>query len=109
MDSANQLGLWQEPLPEVIPRELAFFVPLPFCVAFRRAAPAFAVLVQMFPGWDLVQGPEDQMESFAHAGRRGFCELEQLWVSLPISFVPRILSLVRPMLSRGHPTRFAAG
>ena len=82
MDSANQLGLWQEPLPGYfLPREPSIFVPLLSCVAFRRGAPAFVVLVQFLAERDLPSGPEDQEEPSAEAQRGLFEELEQLSVS----------------------------
>ena len=81
----------------------SFFVPLLSCVAVRRAAPAVVVLVQFSSERDPVQGPGDQEESSVEA-RALVEELEQVWVSRPISLVPSMLSLFRPMLSPGHPT-----
>ena len=107
MDSANQLGLWQESLPDVVTRELSFFVFLPSCVAFRRGAPAFVVLVQFLPGWDLPSGPEDREEPPAETRLGVFEELEQLSVLRQVSVVPPMLSLFRPRLSPGHPTPFS--
>ena len=108
MDSANQLGLWQEPLPGYfLPREPSIFVPLLSCVAFRRGAPAFVVLVQFSSGRDPASGLGDQEEPSSEARRALLEELEQVWVSRPTSLVPPMLSLFRPMLSPGHPTPFS--
>ena len=52
-------------------------------------------------------GPVVQEEPSAETGRALVEELEQAWVSRPISFVPPMLSLFRPMLSPGHPTPFS--
>ena len=52
-------------------------------------------------------GPVVQEEPSAETGRASVEELEQVWVSRPISFVPPMLSLFRPMLSPGHPTPFS--
>ena len=45
----------RELLPaDVVRRELpSFFVSLPSCAVFQRAVPAFVVLGQPFPDWDL--------------------------------------------------------
>jgi len=103
----NQLALRKEWLPVVVRPEFSFLVPLPFCVASRRRAPVFVVLVQGFPDSGLRCAPEGQEEP-AGAEPRVFGEREQLSVSLPISFVPRTLSPVHPMPSPGHPIPFSA-
>jgi hypothetical protein len=107
MGCPNQLALRKEWLPEALRREFSFLVPLPFCVASRRRAPVFVVLVQGFPDSALRCAPEGQEEP-AGIDPRVFGEREQLSVSLPFSFVPRTLSPVRPMPSPGHPIPFSA-
>jgi hypothetical protein len=73
---------------------------LPGYVVTRE--PSFLVALASCP-----LGPRDQEEPSA-GPRRGLVEeLAQPWVSRPISVVPPMLSLFRPMLSPGHPTPFS--
>ena len=69
MESAKHLGLWREALPDVVVPRASFFVSLPSCVAFRRGAPAFVVLGQLFPAKGLQSGPGAQGERFAEVQR----------------------------------------
>ena len=91
----------------LVSQDPSFFVPLPSCVAFRRGALGFVVLVQFSSGRDPASGLGDQEESSSEARRALIEELEQVWVSRPTSLVPPMLSLFRPMLSPGHPTPFS--
>ena len=85
-------------IDQAIPLEPFVFVPLPFCAAFQRGAPAFVARVPLLAPKDLLRGPEAQVEQWHVARRERLAELERFSVWRPISLVRPMFSLVHPML-----------